>query len=446
MLTYEGNEKYIFISYAHKDSERVLSMISQLQAMGYRIWFDSGIEAGSEWPEYIAEHLYRCEAVLVFMSSAAAASRNCRDEINFALENNKAILVAYLEETEMTLGMRLRLSATQAIFRDRHSSDRTFIEELCRSKLLLPCKGEPQQAVSVNTELSKMGQQYYSDGDYASALDCYRKAMEAGDPDGQFGYGRCLYYGKGIPQDTEAAYALFVEAAQRNSAAAENALGICYEDGRVVSKNMEIAVSWYQKAMEHGNKTALANLARCYKNGTGVPKDIHRAVALYRQAADHDIGLGYAGLAKCYAAGEGVERNPKEAFRYLRKAAEKGNTWAQYELGCYYMDGIGTEVNFDESKKWLQKAAANGSSSTASSARVALARLNERTTKQTPSFVVVDNVTGRPIDQSIYTIPDAQGVLNKKTVKKTCRVCGYVTEVQDGASGVLRCPVCRVTM
>ena len=24
---------------------------------GFRIWYDEGIEAGTEWPEYIAEHL-----------------------------------------------------------------------------------------------------------------------------------------------------------------------------------------------------------------------------------------------------------------------------------------------------------------------------------------------------------------------------------------------------
>ena len=57
MKTYNGNDKYIFVSYAHKDSDTVLPIISEMQKSGFRIWFDEGIEAGTEWPEYIAEHL-----------------------------------------------------------------------------------------------------------------------------------------------------------------------------------------------------------------------------------------------------------------------------------------------------------------------------------------------------------------------------------------------------
>ena len=34
---YEGKEPFIFISYAHKDSERVLPILAQLQRRGYRV-------------------------------------------------------------------------------------------------------------------------------------------------------------------------------------------------------------------------------------------------------------------------------------------------------------------------------------------------------------------------------------------------------------------------
>ena len=42
---YNGNEPYIFISYAHKDSDKVLPIIRELQSRGYRVWYDAGIEA-----------------------------------------------------------------------------------------------------------------------------------------------------------------------------------------------------------------------------------------------------------------------------------------------------------------------------------------------------------------------------------------------------------------
>ena len=54
---YNGNEPYIFISYAHKNSDVVLPIIEALADNGFRVWYDAGIEAGTEWPEYVAEKL-----------------------------------------------------------------------------------------------------------------------------------------------------------------------------------------------------------------------------------------------------------------------------------------------------------------------------------------------------------------------------------------------------
>lgn len=140
MKSYEGNENYIFVSYAHKDAAAVVPILERLSADGFRVWYDAGIEAGTEWPEYIADHLMRSAVVLVFMSNASAASPNCRKEINFSLELGKELLVVYLEDTQMSAGMRLQLNSHQAMFRTRHKNDATFISELERSKLLLRAK------------------------------------------------------------------------------------------------------------------------------------------------------------------------------------------------------------------------------------------------------------------------------------------------------------------
>lgn len=47
-VAYEGSEPYIFVSYSHKDSATVLPVISELQAEGFRVWYDASIEAGTE--------------------------------------------------------------------------------------------------------------------------------------------------------------------------------------------------------------------------------------------------------------------------------------------------------------------------------------------------------------------------------------------------------------
>jgi len=140
MRIYEGNENYIFVSYAHKDSGSVLPIVDQLSAGGFRLWYDSGIEAGTEWPENIEDHLNRASVVLVFMTPAAVESRNCRNEINYALELQKEILVVYMEDTQLLKGMRLQLNSTQSLFRQNHRTQETFLRELMDARILQGCR------------------------------------------------------------------------------------------------------------------------------------------------------------------------------------------------------------------------------------------------------------------------------------------------------------------
>ena len=54
VVPYAGHEPYIFLSYAHADAPAVMAIAARLEAAGLRVWYDGGIEVGSEWPEYIA--------------------------------------------------------------------------------------------------------------------------------------------------------------------------------------------------------------------------------------------------------------------------------------------------------------------------------------------------------------------------------------------------------
>jgi hypothetical protein len=64
----------------------------------------------------------------------------------YALDLSKPTLTAYLEDVKLTGGMRMRLGLVQAIFRTRHTSDGSFLDELCRASLLAPCKSEAPKA------------------------------------------------------------------------------------------------------------------------------------------------------------------------------------------------------------------------------------------------------------------------------------------------------------
>ena len=159
-MVYQGNDHYIFISYAHADSDRVLPVAEALQNSGFRVWYDSGIEAGTEWPEYIEERLANSKVVLVFMTPAAVESRNCRNEINFALELKKEILVVYLEETTLLKGMRLQLNSTQSMFRAHHRSEETFLKALLEARVLQCCKEGVVEAAPVRPAAPAAGYGY----------------------------------------------------------------------------------------------------------------------------------------------------------------------------------------------------------------------------------------------------------------------------------------------
>ena len=89
---YEGGRPYIFISYAHKDSGLVIPIIRRLNALGFRTWYDAGIEAGTEWPQNIADHLEKSSCVLAFLSANSIASDNCRQEITHAQKKHRKML------------------------------------------------------------------------------------------------------------------------------------------------------------------------------------------------------------------------------------------------------------------------------------------------------------------------------------------------------------------
>ena len=137
---YEGKEPYIFVSYAHKDSPAVFHIVEQLNARGYRIWYDEGIEPGSEWPEYIANHLLGAEMVLSILSPNAVNSVNCRREINFALSKNKPVLTIHMEGMELPVGLELQLSSQQSVLYYTYDSEERFLDKVETCQYLRPCK------------------------------------------------------------------------------------------------------------------------------------------------------------------------------------------------------------------------------------------------------------------------------------------------------------------
>ena len=128
---YGGSEPYTFVSYAHLDSAIVYPILSALHERGVLMWYDEGINPGSEWPKAIAERIVSCSKMMLFVSPSAVRSQHVRQEINFANSKNKPILPIFLEDTILDPGLEMTLS----VFQSLHSYNYPDIESFCNQAI-----------------------------------------------------------------------------------------------------------------------------------------------------------------------------------------------------------------------------------------------------------------------------------------------------------------------
>lgn len=112
---YDGDQPYVFVSYAHADKEVVYPEIEHLHRLGYRIWFDEGIKPSAEWAAFLAEKIERCSAFLLFVTPRAADSWNVQDEIHHAATQRKQMLPVYLEPAVLPKATAFQLARHQGI-------------------------------------------------------------------------------------------------------------------------------------------------------------------------------------------------------------------------------------------------------------------------------------------------------------------------------------------
>jgi len=126
---YKGDEPYVFVSYSHKDSPTVYPELTWLRERGFNVWYDEGIEAGTEWTEELANRITDARLFLFFVTPNSAEPQNCRNEVNFALTNEIPTLAVHLKKTDLPRGLSLSLATRQAIL--KHTmADQEYREKL----------------------------------------------------------------------------------------------------------------------------------------------------------------------------------------------------------------------------------------------------------------------------------------------------------------------------
>lgn len=321
-LAYRGDEPFVFVSYAHADAELAYPLISGLQERGLRIWFDDGMDVGDLWDEVIPDHVEQCAAMLCLVSTRFTDSNNCLDEIHYAKEQKKELLILHLENEELPRNFRFRYGRFHALKLSDYSEQSRLVEKLAATPKLCCCLGEVTDISPVESpeELYRKGETCYEADSYEEAAKWYRKAAELGHP----------------------------EAMRR--------VGFCCGKGYGVSQSYEEAVTWYQRAAALGDAKAMHNLGNCYYQGLGVSQSYEEAVTWYRRAVDKGVATSMNNLGCCYEAGHGVSQSDEEAVTWFRRAADKGDTDAMYNLGACYANGQGVAKDQKQAEFWRNKA------------------------------------------------------------------------------------------
>ncbi len=114
---YDGDEPFIFVSYSHKDSEIVFPELLQLKSLGFNVWYDEGIKVGQNWTDELAQRLNQCALTIYLVTPSSVLSRHCSNEVHYAIDLEKPMLVVHLRPAALPPGQRMQLGTIQGIIK-----------------------------------------------------------------------------------------------------------------------------------------------------------------------------------------------------------------------------------------------------------------------------------------------------------------------------------------
>ena len=202
------------------------------------------------------------------------------------------------------------------------------------------------------------------------------------------------FYGDGLQEDQQQAFALYLQGAKLDYGPAQEAVALCYYHGwGMKNKKYKEAVKWYTLAAEQGQVEAQYQLAECLSYGHGCKRNLEQACAWYTRAAEQQHGRAQFKLGLCYEEGRGVAADFAKAVHWYQQAGQQVGEYACtgleeyqekmsylnlylqvkqssatgevamtsiYQLGRCYQDGTGTDKNLAEAAALYQLAASGG--------------------------------------------------------------------------------------
>lgn len=102
----------VFISYSTKDSAVAEAVVAAIEGQNISCWYaPRNIAPGSDWADSISKAIQECSMMVLVFSEKANSSQRVMDEINYAIDQGKAILPFRIEPYIPTGSLSLHLSS-----------------------------------------------------------------------------------------------------------------------------------------------------------------------------------------------------------------------------------------------------------------------------------------------------------------------------------------------
>ena len=112
------------------------------------------------------------------------------------------------------------------------------------------------------------------------------------------------------------------------------------------------ALECFLEAAEKGSANAFNAIAIYHYEGRGHERNLQKAANWFQYAADMGFASAQRNLGDCYLKGEGVEQNEAKAFYWYNEAANNQNVKSMFKVGQCYYNGIGTDLDHAKAIQW----------------------------------------------------------------------------------------------
>ena len=281
---------FVFISYRHFDSEKVVPIIKALYDAGVRVWYDDGINAGQKYSAVLQNRIDKCGAVIAFVSEIYMKSPDCLNEVSYAISSAKPVIpIMFDRKLKAQNGFGYVFASDSKLFLSDYTNMNILVERIKSFDSVQNCIGE--NGVALNESRRDFDPHMYRD----YPTDSVELESKKGDLSALYEMGRRFrkkYEVSGKGGELSKALKYYTAVANAGIPEAQYKIGILHCDRQYISKpNYACAREWFERAGNQDYALALAWLGHMEKNGYGVVRNPLNAARHYIRA----IHLGIEG-------------------------------------------------------------------------------------------------------------------------------------------------------